>query len=352
MPGIAGASEAENTLSAGHDAPVGGAGNKESSGLTVVIVTWNGREQLSSCLAALASQTQTCRVVVVDNGSTDGTLDLPQLSELDADIVALPSNVGFAPAANVGAARATTPWVVLLNNDARPRPGWLAALRAATAGAEGRVGFVSTKLLLSGTSRIDSAGDLTDRAFITRPRGHGEEDVGQYDEPGALLGACGGAAAYRVEMWRALGGFCGDFFAYFEDADLCLRAALEGWEGAFAPSAVADHDLSATADRIRGFKRYQGTRNAWWLFVRCVPGPVVPLALPGFLFSQAVWFGAAVKAREVSATLRAWRDTALALPRLLAQRREVQRRRTVSSMALWRSLAPVVETRRLLRWLR
>lgn len=313
----------------------------------MVVVTWNGAHLLDDCLRGLAAQTVEHRVVVVDNGSADDTAAV--LANYDVDVVRLPKNIGFAGGANAGVARARTEWVALLNNDAVPRPDWLERLDRGAGVAVPDVGFLASTLTFPDSDVVDSAGDEIDRAFTAAPRGHGRSLSTFRPRGEKYVGACGGAAAYRVDMWRQLGGFSEPYFAYLEDADLCLRAFEAGWRGSWIPEARVEHRLSATSARIPGFKRYQGVRNSWFLFVRCVPRGLVPRALPLHLLAHLVWFVAAIKAGELQPLLRAWRDACRATPRLWRERRVVQAARSRPVAEIWEALSPTRELARFSR---
>ena len=135
--------------------------------ILVVIPTWNGRHLLDGCLAALGAQT--CRdfeIVVVDNGSTDGTVAWLQEHRPDVRVIANAENRGFAAAVNQGIRASNSRYVVTLNNDAEPDPGWLAALVAA-ADSDPSVGMCASKMLFAERPLIiNSTGICVDRAGI------------------------------------------------------------------------------------------------------------------------------------------------------------------------------------------
>jgi GT2 family glycosyltransferase len=210
---------------------------------SVVVPSWNGLEVLKEAMPALLAQTAGCEVIVVDNGSDDGTADVVQAAWPEAVLVRTPENLGFGRAVNLGASHATGDVVVVVNNDAVPAPDFVERLLEPF--ADPAVGMVAGVLTQRPRpDRVDSAGVELDVTV-------GSWDLG-WDAPVATLGArrpagpCGGAAAYRRTAWDDAGGFEPALFAYWEDVDLALRLRRAGWRSAFAPRAVALHRHSGT----------------------------------------------------------------------------------------------------------
>ena len=214
----------------------------------VIIVNWNGKDYLRVCLDSLRAQTHPdFRVIVVDNGSTDGSLTMLAEDYPEVQVEALGENTGFVIASNRGAELAPDVDVlVMLNNDTEVEPGWLLALTE-TLAAHPEAGAAASKMLLFDRRDVlHSAGDVMAPGFFPQNRGVWEKDEGQYDEDIWVFGPCGGAAAYRQEVWRQLGGFDARLFMYLEDVDLAWRMQKAGWKTVFAPQARVYHHLSAT----------------------------------------------------------------------------------------------------------
>lgn len=220
-------------------------GVKGRSAIDVVIPTWNGSGVLAECLEALAGEAPPHTTIVVDNGSSDGTIEMVKERFPSLRLVALPRNLGFGTAVNRGVAAGAAETVVLLNNDARVRPGFLAAISAALLAADD-VGMASGVLLVPGTDSIDAAGVSIDRGLggFSFMAGLSTDRLGS--PPPGLLGPSGGAAAFRRSALDQVEGFDEHLFAYCEDVDLALRMRAAGWSCAFAPAARADHLGSAT----------------------------------------------------------------------------------------------------------
>jgi N-acetylglucosaminyl-diphospho-decaprenol L-rhamnosyltransferase len=211
---------------------------------TVVIPTLNGAALLTETLAALAAQTVEHEVVLVDNASTDGTAELVAERFPRVRVLRLEENVGFGRAVNRGAELVETDVVVLVNNDVVCEPDFLERLLAPL--ADPGVSMVAGVLLQHDRpGLVDSAGielDVTLRSWDVgwnRP-------VGELDTAPEPVGPCGGAAAYRTEAFRAVGGFDKSFFAYWEDVDLALRLRLAGHRCVRAADARALHEHGQT----------------------------------------------------------------------------------------------------------
>jgi GT2 family glycosyltransferase len=295
--------------------------------VTVVIPTWNGRELLDAALRSLGEQRfRDFTVVVVDNGSTDGTAEHVRTSHPGVVLVALAENHGFAGAVNAGIGRARGDYVALLNNDMELDPGWLEELVAAL-DADARAGSAASKLrMLREPGVLDGAGDLVTWYGATWRRGHGEPDRGQYDEPGVVASPCAGAALYRRRALEEVGSFDERFFAYLEDADWGLRAQLAGRPCLWVPSAVAYHLGGATSRRMGDLETELIARNTLALVLKSFPlGRLITWA-PLIAGYQAWVLAQAVRRGSWRAVLRGWSAAGRGLPGTLRARAELRRR--------------------------
>ncbi len=302
--------------------------------VTVVIPNWNGRGWLPGCLAAIAAQTQApAEVIVVDNGSEDGSPDYLRAHHPAVHLIELGHNTGFAHAANCGIDAATTPFVALVNTDVVLGRDWVErSARALSAGE--RTAAIATKMLqLEDPQEIYDTGDILRRDGACEQRGRFSRDDGRYDEPGDIFGACAGAALYRRDAVLAVGGFDERFFAYLEDVDLTLRLRLEGWRCRYEP-VVALHAGESTSRNLAGGHRFLVQRNTLFLVAKWFPVRWLPLVL----YRQAGWAWHAARQGGLATHLRA---TAAALPLVwaaLAERRASLRHASVP-------IAAVVEAR-------
>ena len=298
---------------------------------SVVVPTHNGLRHLLTVLDALQRQTFTdSEVIVVDDASSDESAQLVAEQHPWARLIVNRRNLGFAASCNTGAAAARGRYIVLLNDDTEPEPTWLAEL-AADVVAHPQAAVIASKLLLyDRRDTLHTTGDLLVADGIAHNRGVWETDAGQYDEAGQIFSGCGGASAYRKDVWQALGGFDEDFWMYLEDVDLGFRARLLGCEVVFAPSARVYHRLSASGgDTLSSY--YVG-RNTIWLIAKNMPRPLLLRNAPHIIRRQvriAVdalrnWRGAAAQAR-----LSGQIAGLLGLRRQLAKRHVIQPRRQV-----------------------
>ena len=218
--------------------------------IDVVVVTWRGREVLRSCLEHLRRSTVAHRVIVVDNASGDGTLEMLATDFPEADVVALGENVGFGRGVNAGVRHGDGDAIVLVNNDVDVEPSFVERIVAPL--ADPAVGMVAGLTTIPGSDLVDQFGIQLDRGLCTynRLRHH---PVG--DDPGLLAIPCGGAAAYRRIAFEQAGGFDERLFAYGEDVDLGLRIRLRGWAVAAAPDARGVHLGGASAGVDSPFQR-------------------------------------------------------------------------------------------------
>jgi GT2 family glycosyltransferase len=251
--------------------------------VSVVVVAYNGRDLIGACLDSLLGQTYPAtELVVVDNGSSDGTASLVRQDYPSARVVELAKNRGFAGGANVGIACSTGELVAFLNTDATADPGWLAALVGSLVGRPD-VGMVASQMrFLADPSTINSAGICLDRAGVAWDRGGGAP-AGTIERADEAFGPCGGAALYRRALFHDVGAFDEDFFMYLEDVDLAWRARLAGWRCLYAPEARVLHRHSATAVEHSPFKRYLLARNKVWLIAKNYPAPDLFAYLPAIV---------------------------------------------------------------------
>lgn len=255
-----------------------------SPAISVVVVNLNRRGLLEPCLDHLWKQTfSDFEVIVVDNGSTDDSLEfLRSVREPRLRVVSLPENRGFAGGCNAGIVSASGRYIATLNNDTEADSRWLQALFEA-AESDSSIGMCASKILfLSDRARIDKAGHLMYPDGLNHGRGSGEHDDGQFDRREEVLFPDGAAALYRREMLDVIGLFDERFFAYGDDADLGLRARLAGWRCLYIPTAVVYHAHSATAGEFSPLKAFLIERNRIWVAVKTFP---LPLLLVSPLFT-------------------------------------------------------------------
>jgi GT2 family glycosyltransferase len=224
--------------------------------VSAAILNWNGGELVLNCLRTVLSQDHSpVEVIIVDNASTDGSLERLQAIHPPLKVIKNLRNVGFARAANQAVAQANGDWLLLLNLDIELATDYTSRLLAA-ARPDDRIGSVTGKLLRPKTGTeiiVDSTGHILFRNGWAGNRGENLPDNGQWERPEEVFGVTAAAALYRMEMLRdVVNGsarpFDERFFAYIEDVDLDWRMRWLGWKAWYEP-AVAWHHRSATGAR-------------------------------------------------------------------------------------------------------
>lgn len=303
------------------------------SRLAVIIVNYNGGPLLLRSLQALAVQTvRPARVLVVDNGSRDGSIEACRDAAPWAEYHLVGANVGFARGNNVGLELAADcDWIALLNPDAFPEPGWVEAFERRRQEMPDVDAFACRMLSAGNPSVADGAGDAYRVDGLAWARYQGEPAARMEDAPREVFSACGGAAFYRREVVAALGGLCERYFCYYEDVDLGFRLRLHGSRCVYLPDAIVHHMGSAiSGGQASAFSVYHVHRNVVWTFLRNMPGASVWRYLPAHLaanLASVILFARKGHGRTI---LRAKRDALLGLPATIAERRRIQRARRVS----------------------
>ena len=231
---------------------------------TIIIPNYNGLSFMEPCFEALEKQTtKDFKILVVDNGSTDGSVEW--LKEREIPSIFLPENTGFSGAVNVGIRAADTPYVILLNNDTKVAPHYVEALERAMDRSE-KIFSVSSKMIqMYHPDLMDDAGDMYSVLGWAFQRGVGRPEK-LYKKSCRVFTACAGAAIYRREVFETIGYFDEMHFAYLEDIDVGYRAKLYGYDNVFCPEAVVYHVGSGTSgSKYNSFKVKLAARNNVYL---------------------------------------------------------------------------------------
>jgi len=304
--------------------------------LSVLIVAYESRDDLTKTLPALLRELgEGDELIVVDNKPGDGSVEVVRELAPQARIVSPGRNTGFAGGANAGAEVAQGDLLVLLNPDAVPQPGWGEAIRKPWLEERGWAAWQA--LVADGAGeRINSAGNPIHFTGIVWAGGHGHP-LGEAPPPGEVAAASGACLAVRMDKWRRLGGFPSEFFMYHEDVDLSVRLRMAGGTVGIEPSAVVahDYDFSASADKWRWLER-----NRLAFLVRAYPGPLLALLAPALLATELALLLVAAAGGWGGQKLRANREFIRWLPRLLDERKALQRQRTISVAEFAATLTP------------
>jgi len=317
--------------------------------VAIVVLNWNGIDDTLSCLDSLLAQGhEDFKIVVIDNGSIDNSKQLlGAYQSKHADKVAViynPVNFGFAGGVNTGiewAMNESFDYVALFNNDAIADKDWLKSLLEAAKPDE--IGISTGLLLREDGKTIDSSGDWLSTWGLAFPRNRGDT-ISHTPKAGLVFGATGGASLYKTALFKDIGLFDEDFFAYYEDADISFRAQLAGWKVAYTPDAVAYHKQGATSNKIPGFTTYQTFKNIPLLFLKNVPRELLLSVGVRFYFAYAlILVNAIVNGSGLAALRGAWMSFILGFKKL-GERKIIQQNKRVESSyinsILWDDLPP------------
>ena len=320
-----------------------------STSVSVTIVSHNSRQYLEPCLRSVFAQThRPLEVVVVDNASTDGSLEILARFEGRIRLICNDRNLGFAAAQNQAIRASESDWVLALNPDAALLPDFVSEL-VEGGQIDPKVGAVCGRLLSMGRNLqplenplIDSAGIYFTPAMRHFDRGWHEPDDGRFREMEYVFGASGAAALYRREMIADVSDgdnfFDPDFFAYREDADVAWRAQLLGWRCLYVPTAVGYHVRTVVPGNRRAVPvavNMHSVKNRFLMRIKNTTGGIY----------RRFWLPATVRDLLVVGGCLLWEQRSLpafwriakCLPRALKQRRLIMTRRRVSdeSLAQW-----------------
>lgn len=299
---------------------------------SVIIVNYNGGDYLVRAVAALTAQTfRDFEAIIVDNGSTDGSI--AALPDLDARFMVIEAgeNLGFAAGNNLAALQARGDWIVTLNPDAFAAPDWLAALNRAIRRNPFATMLGSMQITADATDTFDGSGDELSMFGVAYRAGYGKP-VRTYSEDFPVFGPCAAAAAYRREDFEAVGGFDERFFCYHEDVDLALKLRRLGGRAVQVHDAMVHHVGSGITGTASDFAVYHGTRNRIWTWFSSMPTGLMWGLLPLHLGANLAYLGWSLfRAGRFKPTWRGFRDGIVGVPGVLGARRRYPK----GSRAIW-----------------
>lgn len=303
---------------------------------TIIVVNYNGGEQLVACLDSLYADPTMAdyELLVVDNASTDGSADIAAVRFPQATVLTSARNLGFGGANNLAAERARGEVLVFLNPDTVVEPGWLAPLLGALA-EDCKVGLATSQIrLLDDRDRINAAGNDVHLSGLTLCRGMGKP-ASALAAPAEVAAVSGAAFAIRRELFEELGGFDADLFMYLEDTDLSLRARLAGYHCQYVPDSVVYHDYAL---HFGPNKVYYEEHNRYRMLLKAFCWPTLLLLLPALLLAELVTWGYVLlrdrprwrnKLRAYAGVVRDW-------PAIRRQRSQAQALRQADDRTLLR----------------
>lgn len=309
---------------------------------SIIIVNWNGKRFLKSCLDSVFNQSYTSYTVfLIDNASTDKSAELvkqnykKEIESKKLKLIINDKNYGFSEGNNIGIRQALkasdTKYIITLNADTVAEKDWLEKLVTAVE-SDPKIGMCQGKILLMNRKKIDSTGLLFYRSATWWDRGEGEEDVCQYDSQREVFGVCAAAALYRREMLENIQinteFFDRDFFGYCEDIDLSVRGRLRGWRAVYEPKAVVYHHRGGTTGPQTRFLIYHTERNNLLLIFKVLPTNFIIKNFPLILLAQMGEFVVYLHRKRLQILLKAKIDAVHMLRKMIDKRRKFFKKST------------------------
>ena len=266
--------------------------------ISVIIPNWNGAHHLPECLQSLRTQQfQNFETLVVDNGSSDESIELLARDFDWVRVIPRDDNGGFSKAVNDGIRQSRAAFIVLLNNDTRAEPDWLAALHAGMQRyPEASLG-ASRMLLYDPPHLVDSAGDGYSMRLGAGYNLASGQPSKQVDQDAWVFGACAGAAIYRRSLFDDIGLFDEDFFLIFEDVDIALRAQVAGHRCVYLADAMIFHKRGSSTDNSSLEVIIRAWRNTIWVAGKNLPPFLLLIWFVLFAFRMVQMFGMAILGR-------------------------------------------------------
>lgn len=256
---------------------------KADSRVSIVVPNYNGMAFVESCIRALLEDAPEAEILLVDNGSTDGSRELVEKQFPQVKVIPLKKNYGFCRAANEGMQRASSPYVILLNNDTEVLPGFTDALVSALQLDPHAFSAGAKMIQLYHQEKIDDAGNFYCALGWAFARGK-DKSVEYYEKQDEVFAACGGAVIYRKNLLEQIGYLDESHFAYLEDIDLAWRAKIAGFKNIYVPRAKVLHVGSGTSgSRYNEFKVHLSSRNSVYLAYKNMPALQLLLNFPFLL---------------------------------------------------------------------
>lgn len=264
------------------------------SRVTVIIPNYNGMKYIKGCLDSLASQSMDdFDIILVDNASTDGSVEYVENEYSNVLVKKLDQNYGFCHAVNVGIAMTKTEYLILLNNDTVAQCDFVKELYEAIEKHDDTFAVAAKMLQLNDPDKIDAAGDLYCALGWAFSLGK-DKGKDRYNKESVVFSACAGAAIYRKAIFDQVGYFDELHFSYLEDVDVCYRARIMGYKNRYTPKAIVYHAGSGTTgSRHNSFKVRLAARNSWYVIYKNMPWLQIVINLPFFLVGfgvKAIYF--------------------------------------------------------------
>jgi GT2 family glycosyltransferase len=307
--------------------------------VSVIIVNWNGKQHLEECLDSLSKQTfKAFETILVDNGSSDGSIEFVETNFPVIKIIRLDKNEGFCRGNNIGLQHARSDFIALLNNDTLVDMNWLEELYMAMT-KHSHVGICAS-CIVNYYSRdiLDTAGDGFDLCGVGYKIGEGMP-VTKFQKERYVFGACAGAVLYRRSMIDEIGFFDESFFALGEDLDLSFRARLAGYKCLYIPDAIVYHKIGRTVGQNSDFLLYHSRRNVEYTYFKNMPFPLIIVTFPLHIIYNLLTFSQALFQKRLTVFIKAKKDFINNFWGIYRLRKKIQEKRKISLKELFFSLS-------------
>ena len=307
--------------------------------ISVIVLNWNGKRFLEACLEGLRRQSfRDFETILVDNGSSDGSVEYVRSNFPEVRVLALPDNRGFAGGNIAGYEQSTGNLILLLNNDTEAHPKWLEEIRDASLTYPQAGSFASKMMYFDERNRVENCGFDVGIEGATLDLGRDQYDSPQWSKPREVFGACAGAAAYRRTMLEDVGFLDDDFFMTYEDVDLSFRAQLRGYSCVYVPGAIVYHRYRATNSKLPDRQVFYSQRNIEYVWVKNMPFALIVRSAPWRLLYElgaAIYF---IRVGTGSAFLKSKWAVLRNFSSLLRKRKEIQGRRVARNAEMQEKL--------------
>jgi GT2 family glycosyltransferase len=307
--------------------------------ISLIIVNYNGKHHLEECLPTIFAQTYpNFEVILVDNGSADGSNEFIEAQYSQIKLVKLSENTGFCKGNNIGLTYAKGKFITLLNNDTVTDQNWLKEIIKPMLRDE-QVGLCASLMInYYNCDVVDTAGDGYDICGVGYKIGEGEP-VENHQQKKEVFGACAGAALYRKSMIEKIGFFDEMFFAYGEDIDLSFRAKLAGYKCIYVPKAIVFHKVNQTMGTKSDFLVFHTRRNIEYTYFNNMPFLLLLLLLPFHILYNILTLIEALYNRKLSLFISSKFIFLKNLKFVFIQRWKVQKQRKISQYKLFKSFS-------------
>lgn len=311
--------------------------------VSFIVVNYNGSKFIESCINSIYEQVFTdFEIIIVDNNSEDRSTELIKQKFPNVKLVKLNSNKGFTGGNNAGLKIASGKYIALVNNDVILDRYWLHYM---TKGIEEfpDIGLCSSKIIISGTDKIDSIGDKFTTAFTGTKVGEYQPEK-NFNTPLDMNGVCAASALYKRKMIDRIGFFDDMFFLNHEDTDLNMRAWLAGYKCRFIPKAIAYHDVNRTIGTLSNTSVYYFSRNNVWVWLINVPLYfMLRNAFQRIIYEVTAALFYCVIHKKYKPFLKGKIDALVSLKSILQKRKQVQQLTNLSTHQIKNDLIPIME---------